>query len=69
MWIAMNQTYREQKQLYRLKECCEDCIHFCSERKQCEVLYPVEPHLQKTFDEANDGDRIYFCKMFEANDA
>jgi len=67
MWIAMSDLYRKEKEQYRFKECCEDCSHYCERRKKCEMLYPVEHHLQKTIDRANDGDRIYFCKMFEAN--
>jgi len=66
MWIAMSERYREERQKYNLKECCEDCRHFCPSRQSCAVIYPVAPHLKQTFLAAEDGDRIYFCKMFEA---
>lgn len=66
MWIEMSQQYRREKEQFRLKECCEDCQHFCPQRNKCAVLYPVAPHLKETFFKAKDGERIYFCKMFEA---
>lgn len=66
MWITINERYRREKEEFRLKECCEDCSHYCEERNLCAVLYPVKPHLRETFDNAKDGERIYFCKMFEA---
>jgi len=66
MWIEMNDQYRQEKELFRLKECCDDCSHYCEERNKCAVLYPVEPHLKNTFLRAKNGERIYFCKMFEA---
>ncbi|HXW53747.1 MAG TPA: hypothetical protein VEL47_06555 [Myxococcota bacterium] len=66
MWVLMNERYRQEKEQYRLKECCEDCRHFCETRKKCEMLYPVKHHLKETFVNAKSGDRIYFCKMFEA---
>ena len=66
MWIVKDEQYRREKEQFRLKECCEDCEHFCAARKRCEMLYPVEPHLLETFNKTNDGERIYFCKMFEA---
>ena len=66
MWIAMSQRYRQERERYNLKECCEDCHHFCPERQSCGVMYPVTPHLKKTFENAENDERIYFCKMFEA---
>lgn len=69
MYITMNEQYRREKEQFALKECCEHCLHFCAERKECEVMYPVEPHLRSTFDQAKDGERIYFCKMFEVDNA
>lgn len=62
----MNETYKEQKKRYNLKDCCEDCQHHCPQRNKCAMLYPVDHHLRETFDNTKDGERIYFCKMFEA---
>ena len=69
MWIVMNERFRSEAAQFNLKECCEDCRHFCPERQKCGVMYPVTPHLQQSFAQAQDGERIYFCKMFEVNDA
>lgn len=66
MWIAMSEAYRLEKEKYRLKDCCEDCSYFNEEKSSCAMLYPTEPHVKQTFLKAKDGDRIYFCKMFEA---
>ncbi len=66
MWIVMDEQYRQEKAKFRLKECCENCHHYCEKRNLCGMLYPVEPHRSQTFEQAKDGDRIFFCKMFEA---
>lgn len=66
MWIVMDEQYRREKEQFRLKENCEDCQHYCETRDQCGMLYPVLPHKSATFEKAADGERIYFCKMFEA---
>jgi hypothetical protein len=65
MWVVMNEQYRREQKEYRLKECCEDCKHYCSSRNKCGMLYPVKPHLKESFDNAKENERIYFCKMFE----
>lgn len=62
----MSHRYRKEREQFRLKACCDDCAHFCEQRQKCAMLYPVAPHLRETFDKAKDGERIYFCKMFEA---
>ena len=66
MWIAMNEQYQQEKTQFDLRECCEDCRHYCEIRNKCAMLYPIEHHLKETFLSAKTGDRIYFCKMFEA---
>lgn len=68
MWVSMNERYRLEKERYNLKECCEDCRHFFND-SQCAMLYPVKPHRRESFEMAKDGERIYFCKMFEVDDA
>jgi hypothetical protein len=62
----MNKTFKEQSKQFGLVANCESCRYFCKERELCGILYPVKPHREKTFKEAKDGERIYFCKMFEA---
>ncbi len=62
----MNEEYQREKKQYNLQACCEECSHYCEQRNKCGMLYPVEPHLSETFAAAQSGERIYFCKMFEA---
>lgn len=66
MFVIMNEKYRQQKEQFNLKECCEDCEHFGEQRRLCEMGYPVAAHERESFQKAQDGERIYFCKMFEA---
>jgi hypothetical protein len=66
MWIPMTEQYQQEKTQYNLKECCEDCSYYCPIRNKCAMLYPTEPHRKEAFDKAACGERIYFCKMFEA---
>lgn len=65
----MNERYRREKEQFNLKESCEDCRHFFKNNSACAMLYPVESHRQESFTMAKDGERIYFCKMFEVEDA
>jgi hypothetical protein len=66
MWVVMGKRYNEEKTKYNLKECCEDCLHYCQKKKLCAMLYPTKPHERQSFLQAKTGERIYFCKMFEA---
>jgi hypothetical protein len=69
MWIAMDQTFRDERKKFDLRLCCEHCAYFSEESSKCAMLYPPEPHRAKSLEEAQDQDRIYFCKMFEVDDA
>ena len=69
MFVIMNDRYRQEKEQFGLKESCEDCRHFFSDGARCAMLYPSKPHRRETFAQAKDGERIYFCKMFEVEDA
>jgi hypothetical protein len=65
MWIEMNARFREDVARFRLVFTCEQCGNWQPEAQACSILYPTEPHRQATVDKLNDGDRLYFCKMFE----
>lgn len=62
----MTERYQKEKAQYNLKECCEDCRYFCDKTVRCAMLYPITPHQKESFAKAKEGERIYFCKMFEA---
>ena len=69
MYVAMDKNFREEQARFDLRACCEHCAYFGGESAKCAMLYPPEPHREKSFENALDGDRIYFCKMFEVDDA
>jgi hypothetical protein len=64
----MNERFKREREQFKLKESCEYCRHFCAEREACAVMYPPNPHREAVFNNALDGERIYFCKMFEVDD-
>jgi hypothetical protein len=66
MWIVMSPEFKRDVEAHRLVFTCESCAHFCPERGACAVLYPTTPHRAATVEAAADGERIFFCKMFEA---
>ena len=66
MWIVMSDTFRREAKEYKLVFTCEACAHFCKIQDACEMQYPTTPHRDHTIAQTNDGGRIYFCKMFEA---
>lgn len=65
MWIPMTKQFRAEKEKYDLRGCCEECRYYCEQKDKCAMLYPLSPHRKKHFEEAKEGERIYFCKMFE----
>ena len=52
---------------HRLAFCCEDCLHFDADAEQCGIFFPTAPHRRARFETAAVGERLYFCKMFEAD--
>jgi hypothetical protein len=66
MWIAMNPRFRDEAERYRLVFTCEQCGNWSPEEEACTILYPTEPHRRSTVDKLQDGERLYFCKMFES---
>ena len=65
VFIVMSETFRKEREQHRLVFTCEDCLHFCGAREECAVRYPTEPHRDALIDGLVDGERLYFCKMFE----
>lgn len=62
----MSARFREEQKRFRLVFSCEDCASFHEGRQACSVLYPTEPHRKAHVEGLEDGERLYFCKMFEA---
>ena len=79
MDIKMDQQLRQDIQHFRLVFCCEECVHGAEAEGvdvvdraeaegevRCAVLYPTRPHRRRTVEATADGQRLQFCKMFEA---
>lgn len=66
MFIVMNAQFRADQDEYNLVCTCEECGNFVPETEACSIEYPTAPHRQATFDALKDGERMFFCKMFEA---
>lgn len=64
MFVQMSEEFRRESKRYNLAFTCQSCAYFLDDN--CTIHYPVEPHRQETVDELKNGDRMYFCKMFEA---
>ncbi len=63
--IEMNARFRDEARRFDLRFCCEDCANWHPDREACSILYPSEPHRRTHVDQLEDGERLYFCKMYE----
>lgn len=61
----MSEELRRQMERTRLAFCCEECGNFVPEREACSLLYPNHTHRRAFVDALKDGERVWFCKMFE----
>ena len=67
MQMVMSERLRRERASLKLVCACEDCEHFdTAEGPACDLLYPTAPHRLAAFDNAKDGEPVWFCKMFEA---
>ncbi len=67
MQMVMSERLRRQRVELKLVCACEECEHFdVREGPACDLLYPTALHQRAVFDNAKDGDAVWFCKMFEA---
>jgi len=67
--MVMSERLRRERASLKLVCECECCEHFVEDSPPdgaCDLLYPTPPHRRAAFDNAKDGDPIFFCKMFEA---
>ena len=75
MWCVMSAELREEVARYALRFTCEHCANFIDDvkpgpndptgRGACSLLYPTKPHRDATLAATPDGERVFFCKMFE----
>ena len=63
----MSASLRKQVSDYQLAFTCEDCKYFEAPTEQCTIYYPAHLHKNSTIEALADGERLYFCKMFESD--
>jgi len=66
MWTEMSQGLREEVKRLRLVFTCDDCANFAAHLEQCSLRYPTAEHRKAHVEALRDGERVVFCKMFEA---
>jgi hypothetical protein len=66
MHIVMSPRFLEEAERYRLAFTCEECAHFDPESEACAIRYPTADHRRDRVMGAPDGERVFFCKMFES---
>lgn len=66
MHVTWNQKLKEQISSFRLAFNCEKCGFYSVDDGQCSILYPTKDHISTATQDLEEGDRVYFCKMFEA---
>lgn len=64
--VHMTEAFERDAERHRLAFCCEECLHFDEDAEQCGIFFPTDPHRRARFESAAPGDRLFFCKMFEA---
>ncbi len=60
--------FRRERAQYRLRFCCESCVHFDPERERCGNGYPTDEHRRARYREAVPGAgwaALVFCKDYE----
>lgn len=66
MQCIVDEKFLAQVKEYRLSFTCEECGYFVPAHDVCGLLYPTTPHRAATFAALQLGDRVQFCKMWEA---
>lgn len=67
MHVKMSEEFTKEIKEYGLVYTCEHCSLFLPEDGKCSILYPTKPHRLTTINKLKAGERMYFCKMFEAD--
>lgn len=61
----MGPKLRKEIRELRLAFTCEECANFAPDEGACSLLYPNDVHRREYVEKLQDGDRVWFCKMFE----
>jgi len=62
MITELNRPLIEALDQYRVRFCCEDCVHFEFDTSGCSLGYVTQPHRLRPL---APGQTIVFCKTFE----
>lgn len=62
MEVPQDARFRRERELFRLRFCCEDCVLFDPGRG-CAHRYPTSRHHVSRYDDPDAA--ILFCKDFE----
>ena len=52
-----------ERQTFALRHCCEECVLYDAQKKECAHEWPNETHLRHYYE--NSPEEIVFCKEFE----
>lgn len=63
MRLPVDDQYREERRIHRLKLHCEDCALFDDRTERCAHGYPTDAH--RTPQCEADDQWVMFCKDFE----
>ena len=55
----------EERIRFRLRQACEDCVHFVASEESCAHGYPTEDHRAARFEALAVGSEVVFCKEWE----
>ena len=62
MITELDQPLIDELALYRVRFCCDDCIHYEPDSAECSLGYPTLAHRAHLL---TPGRTIIFCKTFE----
>ena len=63
MRFPLNESFLEERRIYRLVHTCEHCAHFNPSTLSCVHGYPVDEHVASSLERR--GAELVFCKEFE----
>ncbi len=66
MRSIVDARFLEERERFRLRHACEDCMHFDASAGECAHGFPTEEHRRARVDAVTVGDEVVFCKEWEA---
>lgn len=68
MRTYVDDRYRDERERFALRCCCDDCQHWDGGRDLCELSFPTEPHRRERHQRDVAAGYILFCKHFELDE-